>query len=83
MQPSTCYFKWLLITIYLEKAIQLSYKYQESAKGLGNIIEMYMSNIVKQIIACIEVHCCPGHINQELHLYDSSLTSVQSQMTRL
>ena len=47
MQPSTCYFKWLLITIYLEKAIQLSYKYQDSAKGLGNIIEMYMSNIVK------------------------------------
>ena len=66
------------VTILLEEAIQMCYKSQEVAKGLGDTLEIYMSNCINWIIVCIEVHRCPRHMNQKLHFYDSFLMTVQS-----
>ena len=44
--------------------------------SIGNTLDMYMSNNVKQIIVCFEVHWCSGLMNPELHLYESSLMGV-------
>ena len=42
--------------------------FRNVAKGLGNTIKIYVSNNVKLIIVCTEVHWCFGLLNQELQL---------------